>query len=173
MMLLHRLLVTQDSLRKSCQIDMMVEHVRSDGFWTRDVLDAWAEANHIPRSSPLIQITEFEDDGRQYVHDGHHRLCATFLGGRFQLRDDEYELTRCPYAHYLEYNPEGGWFTPFDPRTEVRVADFSGYKQQALALHRQDRASGERFARENHGRYAVPRTVHTVRDLAGSLKVLV
>lgn len=49
----ENLWVSQERLRKMCQIDSMVAHVKSGGFWTREALDKWAAANKLmPKFCP-------------------------------------------------------------------------------------------------------------------------
>ncbi|HEX6985217.1 MAG TPA: hypothetical protein VF170_07560, partial [Planctomycetaceae bacterium] len=100
MIFLADLWVTQNDLRDWRQVEEMVRFARDGGTWTAATLSEFAEAHHLRRVSPVIQISRFED-GRAYVHDGHHRAVSTHLSGRGHLRSDEYELTDWRYEHYV------------------------------------------------------------------------
>ncbi len=162
-----KLLVTHNELRHSDSLPGMVDYVRHAGYWTPNDLKAYAEKHGLERTSPLIQITEFED-GAQYVHDGHHRSVATFLGDRQQLVDEEYIVSHWTYAEYLEISHFAGWYTPFDPRTHVRSPDFNAFKRQA----RQRFEAGEdpevicKWILSSGGVYLQERTLKTVAELA-------
>lgn len=161
------LFITQEGLRNCDQLDKMIEWVRNGGFWTKDVLLAWNKA-HEGRSSHLIQVSRFED-GTEYLHDGHHRAVATWLGGRHYLRPDEYQSTDWLYSDYIEANLKNGWFTPFNPCKEVRVPNFCGFKTQAQALLSEGEDKSLDFIRANKSLYAAPRTMLRIRELAATV----
>ena len=127
---LNNLRLMQSDLRHWETIDEMALFVKNGGFWTLDYLKEYSELNNLPRVSPLISITKFED-GECYLHDGNHRSVATWLGDRTYLREDEYVLTESTYDYYLEFAPHNNWYTPFDPRTHVRTPDFAKFKKSA------------------------------------------
>lgn len=112
--------------------------------------------------SPLIQITQFEDVAL-YLH------VATLLGRRDYLRDDEYNVTARRYADYLEINHPNGWYTPFDPRLEMRKADFGSFKKMAKSLFAADATAAAEWIRANTHQFSHPRTFHTIEELAMKL----
>ena len=128
-MKIKNLIVTQDSLRSTNSIDLMSKHVEKGGYWDIESLEKYSKENKI-KVAPLIQITQFED-GKQFIHDGHHRIVATVLSGRDYLLPDEFCVTEWRYKDYDVLAAENGWFTPFDPRTHVRLGDFLPYKKMA------------------------------------------
>jgi hypothetical protein len=128
-MKIDNLIVTQNSVRATDNISLMTKHVENGGFWDKQSLERYSKENGI-KTCPLIQISQFED-GRRFIHDGHHRTIATVLGKRDYLREDEFEVTLWKYSDYTVLSPENGWFTPFDPRTHVRLGDFLDYKKLA------------------------------------------
>lgn len=169
---LDTLLVTQGDIRYRDQIAKMAAFICKGGFWTQEVLEAYAQRHNLPRVSPLIQISEF-DDGQRFIHDGHHRGLSTYLGCRDYLRDDEYVITRWSYPSYLEIAPANGWFTPFDPRVHLRAADFGAFKQAARRLYQAhvngvgDLQDVYDFIQEKTGMYRLDRgNLRTVADLA-------
>lgn len=79
-----------------------------------------------------ICLTKFSDDGKLYIRDGHRRLCAALLAGATDLLDCEYKIEEMSYKDYMTANPEAGWYTPLDPRTECRLSDFFVYKDSMV-----------------------------------------
>ena len=129
---LSSLIPTHGALRNFQQVETMIRFVLEGGVFDRKTLDCFAAEKGI-KPSPLIQITEFED-GDRYIHDGHHRALSIYMGGRKEIYESEYETTRWTYEQYLEVNFGQNWVTPFDPRTEVRIADLKQWKQTVAAL---------------------------------------
>jgi hypothetical protein len=100
------------------------------------------------------------------VHDGHHRLVATYLAGRAFLDPAEYRVTPWTFTDYLAVNFAAGWVTPFDPRTQVRTADFAVWKRQVLEAAQRDRDEAEQMIRTQSESYRMPRRYAGVGDLA-------
>jgi len=65
----------------------MINFILSGGHWTEESLRAHSGKDR----ADLIYISQFED-GMLGIHDGHHRVTASFLAGRNSLREDEYVL---------------------------------------------------------------------------------
>lgn len=167
---LHLAIPTQGALRNWEQVGRMTDFVASRGVFDRKSLDTYA-AEWGLRLSPLIQVSRFED-GQMFLHDGHHRVYSIWKGGRLVLIECEFEVTDWTYAQYLEVNASQGWYTPFDPRSEVRLPDFRSWKMEVEAyLDRRSKDnsfSAEEFAayvRSNRNRYADDRRVSHIRDL--------
>ncbi len=166
-LLLEDVWITQEALRKCCQLERMIEFVRGGGFWTRAALNDWSRNHGMPEKTPLIQVSRFED-GKRFWHDGHHRIVATYAGGRDFLREDEYEIADWTYALYLQNDEEAlenHWYTPFDPRTEVRLEDFNGFKSQVFLMLSFGFGGVVEFISKNKDRYCRSRKLHTVKDL--------
>jgi hypothetical protein len=157
-----------DEIRHKHQVVEMSCLVRDGVFWTRDVLRAHADKHHTPVPHP-IAIAHFPD-GRRMIRDGHHRSLATYIGGRAYLRHDEYRLEAYTYEMYAEINFEAGFVTPFDPRTEVRVPDFTAFRQEVFQLYARNPAEAVAFIRQNKSRYARPHTRNTLAQLAEHLR---
>ncbi len=160
--------VMHDEIRYKRQVVEMSWRVRAGVFWTHDVLQAHAALHNAPAPRP-IAIACFPD-GRQMIRDGHHRCVATYLGGRDYLRHDEYNLERYTYAMYSEINFEAGFVTPFDPRTEVRVPDFTAFREEVFRLYNRSRDEAITFIRQNKTRYARPHTRNSLTQLAEALR---
>lgn len=163
--LLSNLLVMQSDLRHWDDIQSMIEYVKDGGFWTAEYLASYAKEKNLTRISPLISVSSFEDDS-DFVHDGHHRCVATWLGGRDFLRDDEFNLSKWEYKDYLEIAPENNWYTPFNPKTHVRTADFAAFKKEARDRFQQDANAALDWLYNNFQQFRTPRTIHTVPELA-------
>jgi len=147
----------------------MARLVREGVFWSKDYLCEYALAFD-QKTSPLIQLSLFED-GLIFIHDGHHRCVATHLGGRSWLRSDEYVVNKWTYADYKALNPAANWFTPFDPRSTIRLPDLKSFKDRMKKKFAELNDLGllEAFILENHGEYARHRTLWTVSELAEKL----
>jgi hypothetical protein len=160
--------IMHDEIRHRYQVVKMSWLVRDGLFWTRDVLCAHADKYHtlVPR---LIAIARFPD-GRMMIRDGHHRCLATYIGGRASLRHDEYIVETYTYEMYAEINFEVGFVTPFDPRTEVRVPDFTAFRQEVFQLYARNPEEAVAFIRQNKSRYARPHTRSNLAQLAEHLR---
>jgi hypothetical protein len=77
-----------------------------------------------------VHVTRFED-GRVLLRDGLHRSTAIMLGrpsgmldeSEVVIEDMTYEMFRAPAF-------ATGLYAPFDPLTEVRVADFRAFRDE-------------------------------------------
>jgi hypothetical protein len=156
--------IMHDEIRHKHQVVTMSWLVRDGLFWTRDVLRAHADKHHTPVPR-LIAIAHFPD-GRMMIRDGHHRCLATYLGGRSCLRHDEYIVETYTYEMYAEINFEAGFVTPFDPRTEVRVPDFTAFRQEVFRLYAHNPEAAVAFIRQNKSRYARSHTRSNLAQLA-------
>ena len=159
------LIVTQDGLRDWSVIDSMTLFVKNGGLWNEDSLKSHAESNS-KKNGPIISISKFED-GKLYVHDGHHRVCATLLAGREHLYESEYKLSEWKYYDYLELNISNNWFTPFDPRTHFRLNDFSNFKKIVKDLNPNEIES---FIKNNFEMYAKERKFSSFKELLNNRK---
>lgn len=132
MLPIDSLFIMQNGIRDADQIVKMIEFVKSGGIFNETTL----RANNNRQSSvtpPLVKITRFED-GLLAVHDGFHRTFSVWYAGRQFLLPEEYQIEDWTYAAYLEINFRNGWYTPFDPRTEVRLPDFGNFKKQVRKI---------------------------------------
>jgi hypothetical protein len=159
--------IMHDEIRHKHQVVEMSWLVRDGLFWTRDVLRVHADNHHTPVPR-LIAIAHFPD-GRLMIRDGHHRCLATYIGGRAYLRHDEYIVETYTYEMYAEINFEAGFVTPFDPRTEVRVPDFTAFRQEVFRLYAHNPEEAVAFIRQNKSRYARPYTRSNLTQLAEHL----
>ncbi|MBM3226831.1 MAG: hypothetical protein FJZ47_23955 [Candidatus Tectomicrobia bacterium] len=159
--------IMHDEIRHRQQVGEMAIQVRAGVFWTAETLQSYARRHQAASPHP-IAIAHFPD-GRMMIRDGHHRCLATYIGGRGYLRHDEYKLEHYTYEMYAEINFEAGFITPFDPRTEVRVPDFTAFRQEVLRLYAHDPAEAEIFIRQNKARYARPHRCSTLPQLAAQL----
>jgi len=124
MLNVNEILVTQKKIRDEEQLILMTQFIQSGGFFTSNCLSKHKSRGKI---SPVIEITMFED-GRYFLHDGHHRAASILLGGRDFIDTTEYRIRNFKYDDYIHPNLSVDWWTPFDPRTEVRLPDMSEYK---------------------------------------------
>lgn len=169
---LSQLEVTHNHLRNHAVLPEMVRHVSEGGLWDRKSLEIYAckDSRHIGRVAPLIQITRFED-GRLFVHDGHHRSVSVFLAGRMHLHDSEYVMTDWKYKDYLEISHPNGWYTPFDPRIQCRAPSFSKFKSLAKQRFIESDPCVFDWIMENTSIFCEPREIHTVEELASRVKL--
>lgn len=161
---MSNLAVMQDDLRHHAQIIPMIEFAAKGGFWTQKALEEFAVQNNI-RVCPIAEIIRFPD-GKYMVHDGHHRVVATWIAGRHHLRSDEFKIKELTYENYMGINFSVGWVTPFDPRCELRSADIGVYKTHVLDLFAVDEALARNYIQDHKHLYVLPRTVFNVEELA-------
>jgi hypothetical protein len=151
---LHKLVVTQDGLRNPGQLGPMIEFVRRGGFFTKDALLAFHVFNSLSNYPSIMHVAKIDDTF--YLHDGHHRAIAAWVAGRHAIHSDEYEVIPYTFDDYMKSNPKKKWFTPFDPRTEVRLADLTEYRNiiaesklshhSLVALHGDKYKTARRFS---------------------------
>ena len=119
-----------------------------------------------------IDLSRFED-GQIYVHNGHHRVVACLMGERPELQADEYKITEWKYARYLEINFAVHFVTPFDPLTEVRVANFKGFWEAVASVQmHQSEDDARMFIHRHRYLYCQPRNVWSVRDVMTRARVV-
>jgi hypothetical protein len=140
---------TQGGLRLSTRRRRdMTAHVRTGGDFRS------ARAPHGFRT-PIV-IDRFPDD-RLYVRDGQHRVTAVLVARPTgELLPGEYVIVDRSYAMYTELDLADAWCTPFDPRTEVRLADIGAFKARVRALL-DDGADPSTFILSNRQLYCRPR----------------
>jgi len=152
MMHLVNLRLAQDGFRlPKAEIQAMIQFVTAGGKYDLETLQKYEST-----STDLIALTRFED-GNVYVRDGVHRISSVYLGRAEPiLFDEEYRIEDMPYSMYMETNHKKGWFTPFDPRKEVRRANLKEYRDSVMEVIN---AGGdvEEFIKQNHDKYLVAR----------------
>lgn len=115
---ISELYATQYGYRDDAGVKEMVEYVRQGGEFD---------------AKPLITVFLLED-GKLFVHDGHHRSMAVYLSGRQYLKPNEYTLSPITYQALASVNFDAGYVTPYDPRSEMRLSDFRIFKKTAKQL---------------------------------------
>lgn len=156
--------VTQSWIRNANRVKRMTEFVTAGGIFTAEFV---AEFHQDEGVYPLIQLSRFPDGGI-YVHDGHHRAVALFLGGRANLLPEEYQVRDwASYTPYSEINADAGWVTPLDLKLEVRLPDVMAFKRLAKETPVEEL---EELTRQLRHMYAAPRQMDTVEELAQRIK---
>jgi hypothetical protein len=120
------------------------------------VFDQETVSRHGDRASSLIAVVRFED-GRHYIRDGIHRVAGILLGGRDRLLAAEHRLEVMTYEMFEQPYLPSRFFTPFDPRREVRRADFSAFTSKVDRLL-ESGIDPIPMIRQNRHEYAVPRS---------------
>jgi len=118
---------TQDGFRHSPkEVLNMIRFVNEGGRFNTESLN-----NHDPeKHNPLVAVTQFED-GSLYIRDGFHRVMSIFIGRtNGVLYHDEYFLENLTYNRMMTPNLKMRYYTPFDPRIEVRASDFGNFITQ-------------------------------------------
>lgn len=153
---LDKVIVTQAGLRHEEQLAEMVGFIEEGGKFNASALGSYA-IRHGLKISPLIEIAKFED-GCYALHNGHHRAAAIFIGREYPcFYKDEYFIREWKYEDYLEVVLPN-WVTPFDVRTELRLAELKYWKQQVRELYiNQGEASTIDFIKENRLEYTTLR----------------
>lgn len=165
---LDNLYVTQNDLRNHSYVNIMIDFVKNNGFWTEKALRDYANLNKI-RISPLIAISKFEDN-KLFLHDGHHRVVSTYLAGRNYLRDDEYVVTNWQYKDYIEFVPENNWFTPYDPRTHIRNKELKQYKEIISFIKNKSFEEIAKVVEQNKYMFCSERDIYFLPELAEKIK---
>lgn len=156
------LVVTQSGFRNEDQIQGMIDFVAKGGTFDHASLSLHSDGKDVR----LINIARFEN-GRLFIHDGHHRIAAIYLGGRKYITDKEFKIQDWKYSDYTDINFKVGWVTPYDPRIEVRLPDYQIFKMKV----QWSLGNSESYARYiiNESRvlqaYCKPRTVLTIQDV--------
>lgn len=167
-MKIANLIIMQEVLSEVDQLKEMVKFVAGGGFFTKIALEQYSGYNKTRDNfskTRLISITKFEDGGL-FIHDGHHRIGAILMAGRDFLRKDEYTVNEMQYAQYDEINPSVGFVTPFVPTEEIRLSNFSEFKDIAIELFEKDESNkAVFFIRNNRHSYCRPREMVYVKDL--------
>ena len=140
---------TQEVIRHSVEeLHHMVDFVKKGGRFNFSSLAKYSKN----KSTSLIAIMQFED-GAFYIRDGFHRVMAIYLGRPNKLMySDEYIVENLTYERMMHPKISVGYYTPFDPRVEVRIADFTNFKSKILQIIK----SGNdpcRYIRENKDMY--------------------
>jgi hypothetical protein len=155
------LAVTQCGFRNERQIDDMIVFVSSGGIFSAESLGEHSNG----ADKRLINLAKFED-GRYFIHDGHHRIASIYLGGRKWLHKEEYTVKKWKYSDYTDISFENKWITPYDPRIEVRIPDYEAFKRNVqYCLTNGGEKAAEEYIRKRHDTYTRERRVLTIRDL--------
>lgn len=158
--------ISQETLRNPLQLPPMVEHVAHGGKFCLNVIKEFDRENQ-----QLIYLCQFPD-GLILALDGHHRIISIELGGREQLKSEEYTITNWTYDIFEEISfypnePFLQWVTPMAPKTEVRIGELQPYKTQVRTiLLTQGKQAAQKFIRANRGHYCRPRKIHRPKELA-------
>lgn len=144
---LKTLNVMQEDLRHWNDIFDMSYFVSNGGIWNKNTLENYSLKNTLENYS-LIVISVFED-GQKYIHDGLHRCVATYLGGRDFLYPEEYKIKEWKYKDYTDFAPENEWYTPFDPRTHLRIANLKEFKEKVKELCEKDKKKALEWIESN------------------------
>ena len=155
----------QNDLRNWDKMNEMISFVKEGGFWTQECLQQYSFKNNLNRNPPLIAISKFEDN-IDYLHDGTHRCVATWLGGREFLIPEEFKITSWFYEDYLKIAPQNNWYTPFNPKTHVRTADFSKFKIEAKDRFDKDQKEAIIWLQNHFDDFRTIRTVENLPELA-------
>lgn len=163
-MFIDHLRPTQKGLRHADQIASMVEFVRSGGIFSQEALIQFAQSKGY-ESEKLIQINKFEDE-MNFIHDGHHRCFSIWLAGREILHHQEFVFSYWSYQQYGEINFDNGYVTPYNPKEEIRHADFFDFKFEVRKIAETSIEEAIEFIKLNRSRYCEPRDCWHIKDLA-------
>jgi hypothetical protein len=159
-MQITELIVTHNDVRNVKTISTMLDVLQSGAIF--DEAHAYS-FHHAGSVNTVIKLSRFPD-GKIFVHDGHHRLIAKHIFGYEKLFECEYSFYDWnSYESYTKPNLKNGWYTPFDPLTEVRKAEFFLFKEEVLALPEDQQVD---YILNNRYRYCEPREVSTVEEMA-------
>jgi hypothetical protein len=116
------------------------------------------------RLTPIL-LSKMEDNV-VYLHDGMHRLCSYFLFGLSELPEDSFKVKGMTYKQYADINWFVGYVTPFDLRTECRIADLYNWKNKVFAFKEcVGEKAAEWYIKLNDFEYKEDRVVYSVKDV--------
>lgn len=96
-----------------------------------------------------------------FVHDGHHRLCAWMKilapYPEISIPEDHISHQVVDLEWFTVANKQSGWLTPFNPFTEVRIPDFFKHKDELSK-------NFENISSLGH-LYKEPRLTQSIREL--------
>lgn len=147
---INELYVTQSGYRSGSEIKQLRKFISVPG-------NNWEKCK--------IYITKFED-GKLFIHDGHHRVLATLLSGRVCLNENEFEIHEWKYQDYINLNFSTPWYTPFDPRIESRLPDVFGFKFTIRQFIKQGKDENyiKGFIMENKNLFCAPKKFNKITE---------
>ena len=160
MMNIEELSPTQDGYRLDKLVRRaMLEFILEGGVYDQETIQSHSGSNS------LIAITRFPD-GKLFIRDGLHRVTSIYIARADRvLYETEYVVEDMSYEMYLNPAPDKGWYTPFDPRTEVRLPDFFDFKSKVLEI--QDIDEQVEYILAHKSDYAIERSIlHTIEGLS-------
>ena len=157
--------VIQDELRDIEQLPEMVKFVEAGG-----IFDKYEVARHEgceTKNGLLMEIAKFPGD-EMYVHNGHHRAVAIYLGRPNRtIHKDEYYTKEWEFKDYMDINFHVGYLTPFDIRKETRIADIGPFKNDIDGMFEQiSLVDIMRFIIQHPEQYKRDKVRFTVKELA-------
>lgn len=143
--------LTQDGTRHSRDVlDSMIEFVKKGGRFNYDHLVSFN-----PKKTLLIAVTRYED-GSLRVRDGFNRMLAICIGRGGEMYDDEYFVEDLTYKRMMTANLPMNYFTPFDPRVEVRISELAPFNKMVKDILLTDHDPVP-FIMANKSLYTVPK----------------
>lgn len=146
---LANIVPTHNCLRSLESLDWFLDRIKEKNF-------------DRPHFVKLIYFGE----NKYLLHDGHHYCSALWVDQGPDGFLENYLVYDLYWVDYTAINFDANFVTPFDPRKEVRVPDFFGFKDEALDIYRNDgRIAATKFILDNPRRYKEPRTAHKIWHL--------
>lgn len=164
MLKFSEIIVTQDSLRNAAQLPDMVEFLTVGGIFNKEAMASFQRSHPESYTNGLIQLVQFED-GKIFVHDGHHRMVAMHLARRNYLYESEYEITQWTYEQYEAINFEVRWVTPYHPGFFVRLPDYRAFKKDVDGQMAISQEAAAEFIRLNKHKYCKPRNIWYIEQI--------
>ena len=138
--------------------------------YVRDIKNVvyWMNQFKLQKEIPEVSLVEFEDKV-VYIHDGHTRAIASIL-----FFDVDSSVTgnlpntirKMKYKDYMYAYPSKGFYTPFDPRTEVRHTDFFHVKKFLEEKLNEDFEGNQYLLEECAQLYKKKRDISSLEQLA-------
>jgi|15BtaG_2_1085339.scaffolds.fasta_scaffold00003_78 hypothetical protein len=142
------ILVTQSGLRNPKNLASMYKYLTSGKQFHRPVI------YHM-------------DDGKYYIHNGHHRLTAMYFAGFFQVDNTMVNIIDFQVSKFQEINHDVGWVTPYNIQTHVRLPNLSSWKKTVEYMKKVYTLKEVNRIIEVSGHfYSIPRKIHSIVDFA-------
>eukprot|EP01100_Stratorugosa_tubuloviscum_P006560 TRINITY_DN281_c0_g5_i1.p1 TRINITY_DN281_c0_g5~~TRINITY_DN281_c0_g5_i1.p1 ORF type:complete len:262 (-),score=105.48 TRINITY_DN281_c0_g5_i1:153-938(-) len=169
--LLSQLIITQRGIRNPESLLQLSRFISMGGRFNKGIMNMNTnintniDMNMYNSNKNLITIYRFED-GKLYLWDGHHRVVALFVAGRLFLHPDEYIIKLGTFKETNSILENENYFTPFDPRFEIRLPEFGAFKQCAFQILKTRGIQGvQQFIKDCRGLYVAKRTFTNINEL--------
>jgi len=167
---ISNLVCTQLGIRNFLLLPSMIDFVKTGGIFSSTELTNYALRHDNKKNHRLMQVIRFGDD-QLYLNDGHHRIIAMILGGRNQLKKEEYCILDTTYEFASTPQFPHSFYTPYDPRIEMRLPNLENFKDTVSKFLNEGKLDKAlEFIYQNRHMYVSKRILRSPYELVQHLK---